>query len=270
MLSDRELLTAVQDAADDFTVYGELGRHGESLAALLARERVGRNLVILMVSAVTNSAREIELSIEVKHELDARIPDGGTKCPACGAVLRPWVRFCTRCGHDVAGAGAVTPAEREELRTAVMSAVENDYEYLGEIRRSEGGGDVFFARERGTGRIAALRLNRSAADGEFELGETNILRKAPVPRPALVSVTQILRKLEPDTGTAPMLQSGGYPPLADVARQAVSANQQPDIDNRLPVEPDPGGGLPWSQRTILLAVGGVVAVITILALLVLR
>src|SRR5688500_14730595 len=169
MLSDRELLAAVQEAAHDYPVFGELGRQGDKLAALLARERASQRLVVLMVQGSTGSGGETELTIEVKDQLDARIPDSGTKCPACGATLRPWVRFCTRCGHDVTGQGAVTPEEREALRAAVMSAVESEYEFLGEMRRSEGGGDVFFARERATSRIAALRLNRSGAEGEFEL-----------------------------------------------------------------------------------------------------
>lgn len=258
MLSDRELLAAVQEAADDYTVYGELGRHGDSLAALLARERAGGRLVVLMVSASTNPAGEMELSIEVKEQLDARIPDGGTKCPACGAVLRPWVRFCTRCGHDVTGQGAVSDSERTALRAAVMSAVEADYEFLGEIRRSEGGGDVFFARERSSGRIAALRLNRSASDGEFELGETNILRRAPAAKPALVSVTQLLRKLEPESGAfhvSPAPPPSPYVPPAPYV--------PPNI-----VPPAPAGR-PWTARTLTIAIVGVVAVLAILTILVL-
>jgi len=265
MLSDRELLAAVQEAAEDYTVYGELGRHGDALAALLARERVGRQLVVLMVSSSTDSGGETELSIEVKQELDARVPDGGTKCPACGAPLRPWVRFCTRCGHDVTGQGAVTAVERTELREAVMAAVESEYEFLGEIRRGEGGGDVFFARERATGRIAALRLNRSKADGEFELGETNILRKAPSVKPAaaLVSVTQILRKLDPDTGSAMGNPAGGSP-----LRPVPSAAKPPSAAPSL-VPPPPVRGA-WSVRSMLLVGTIVVAVVAILTILVLR
>jgi len=256
MLSDRDLLATVQEAAEDFTVYGELGRHGETLAALLARQRADRRLVILMVQASTSDMGEVELSIEVKHELDARIPDGGTKCPACSATLRPWVRFCTRCGHDVTGKGASTPTERDELREAVKAAVEDEYEFLGEIRRSEGGGDVFFARERASGRIAALRLNNSRTDGEFELNETNILRKAPTAKPStppLVSVTQLLRKLEPESASSTPVQR---------------APNQARVEAASPVSAP--SGLPLSPR-MLAGIGvGVVAIITILTILVLR
>jgi hypothetical protein len=278
MLSDQELLSAVQDAADDFIVYGELGRQGASLAALLARRRVERKLVVLMVNASTNAQGEIELSIDVKDELDARIPDGGTKCPACGATLRPWVRFCTRCGHDVTGKGAVSPEEREAMRNAVMSAVEEDYEYLGEIRRSEGGGDVFFARERASGRIAALRLNASQANGEFELGETNILRKAPAPQPArgsVVSVTQLLRKLEPDPVPAQRSGAGRTPPreLAAAESSPVRPPIQPPVVatvSPLVETPSAPGGLPWSRQALVRTAIAVVAVLAILTILVLR
>ncbi len=256
MLSDRDLLATVQEAAEDFTVYGELGRHGDTLAALLARQRADQRLVILMVQASTSELGEVELSIEVKHELDARIPDGGTKCPACSAALRPWVRFCTRCGHDVTGKGASTAGERDELREAVKAAVEADYEFLGEIRRSEGGGDVFFARGRANGRIAALRLNSSRTDGEFELNETNILRKSPVAKaasPALVSVTQLLRKLEPESASSTPVQRAPVRPIVDTA-PPVSAPS----------------GLPISPRALVGIGVGVVAVIAILTILVLR
>ena len=283
MLSDRELLSAIQEAAQDYTLYGELGRQGDKLAALLARQRVDGRLVVLMVHAGTGAGGETELTIEVKDQLDARIPDGGTKCPACGATLRPWVRFCTRCGHDVTGQGAVTDEERDALRTAVMSAVESEYEYLGEMRRSEGGGDVFFARERTTARIAALRLNRSGAEGEFELGETNILRKAPAPKP-VVSVTQILRKLEPDTGGAPVndvsyaprvprpaaSRSGPAQTAPPVTPPASSPLSTPSATTPGSNQPAPPWALPVTPRTLLLVFAIVVAVMALLAILVLR
>lgn len=281
MLSDQELMAAVQGASEDYVVYGELGRTGDSLAALLARQRSDQKLVVLMVQGTTSPAGELELSVEVKPQLDARIPDGGTRCPACGATLRPWVRFCTRCGHDVTGRGAVTPEQRAELRAAVIAAVEDSYEYLGEMRRSEGGGDVFFAREKGTGRIAALRLNQSAAtEGEFELGETNILRKAPSPfassagggEKPMVSVTQLLRKLDPDPSTLRSAASvggmNGTPPAAPSPlgeRAPASSGGYPHWD---PVPPPTGGGIP---PRVLLAAGGVlVAIIVLLAILVLQ
>lgn len=258
---------AVQEAVDDFTVFGELGRQGDSLAALLAREHSNQRLVVLMVQTSTNSAGEVELSVDVKDELDARIPDGGSKCPACSATLRPWVRFCTRCGHDVTGKGATSDAEREELRSAVKEAVEADYEFLGDIRRSEGGGDVFFARERSSGRIAALRLNSSAVKGEFELGETNIMRKAPSVRPAppsVVSVTQLLRKWEPESASPSALAA--VSPSAP--RRAPSAPA--------PVTPEPSRASwtlphisPGIVRTVAIALA-VAAVLGILAYFALR
>lgn len=202
MLSDRELLTAVQrELAEGYVVYGELGRNVEAVA-LLGFAKARSQLVVLMVESGLSVDGETELAVEVRDELDSSVPDGGTTCPACRHELRPWIRFCTNCGFDVAGStGGRSSANKEMLRAAVQEAVDAEYELLGEIPRKEGGGDVYFARERESGRIAALRLTQGAESGEFDLTETHILKAkgASAALQPMVMVSQIVRALDPNT-----------------------------------------------------------------------
>ncbi len=229
MISDAELLRAVDEAtSEDFLVYGELGREGATKVALLALERATGSLVVLVVVASVADDGSTELGVDVLTELDNRVPDAGTFCAKCGTKLRPWGRFCQNCGTDSTGQGAGTEEDATEIRAAVEEAIADDYELLGEIRRREGGGRVFFARERQSGRIAALRLNRGKDAAEFELGETMILKKQPTRADAgvSVSVTQMLRKLEPDAAPfgAPVAPRSA-PPTPPVA--AAAARPQP-------------------------------------------
>lgn len=200
MLSDRELLAAVKQAAENaYIVYGELGRTDEEVA-LLAREKQRDILVVLMVQDSVSAEGETELAVEVREELDARVPGGGSTCPACQVALRPWVRFCTRCGFDIAGrAAGPGNADRAMVRAAVREAMEAEFELLGEIARKEGGGDVFFARERATGRIVALRISQGTSADEFDLDETRVVNKlsaSPNVAPPTLAMSQIVRRLE--------------------------------------------------------------------------
>ena len=175
MLSDQELLAAVKEQTSEaFVIYGELG--GEKLTglALLALERETGALVVLIVSVGTGPDGEIELGVEVCTELEASIPALGTMCVSCGDRLRPAGLFCPNCGAEVAGPSGAAEADLDEMRAAVVGSITEDYELLGELLRKEGG-RVYFAREKASGAIAALRLNKGTADGEFELVETQAI-----------------------------------------------------------------------------------------------
>jgi hypothetical protein len=198
MISDLELLQAVKEAtSEEFVVYGELGREKTSRVALLALERAKNVLVVLVVAATTAKDGTVELGVDVRRELDARVPDNGTFCVGCGTRLRPWGRFCQHCGLDVLGQIGQADIDTADMREAVNEAITGDYELLGEMRRKEGGGLVFFARERSSGRIAALRLSKGHSDGEYELGETKVMKRSRMADAGMsLSVTQLLRPLD--------------------------------------------------------------------------
>jgi hypothetical protein len=118
----------------------------------------------------------------VLRQLDATVPSAEGKCPTCGQSLRGWGRFCSQCGADLSG---VAPGEggasSDRLLEAVRQSAGSTYEVLGQMDRSEGGGVVYFARERDSGKIVALRLQKEApaADGRerYNLGRTMVLNQ---------------------------------------------------------------------------------------------
>ena len=172
--SEDELLRAVKNAAAaEFEILGEMGRGERGSVLYLARERASRKLVALKLRP---NAGEYELS--VLRELDASIADVGNSCPSCNADLVGPGRFCSRCGADLS---ATRPgdASRTKLLEAVQSAAQGEYEVLGEMERSEGGGIVYFARELETGQLVALRLTREqASDGadSYALVVTQVIK----------------------------------------------------------------------------------------------
>ena len=152
---DDELLRAVKEAAAaEYDILGEMGRGERGSVVYLSRERASQKLVALKLRP---DGGEFELS--VLRELDASVPAMGNKCPSCKVELVGWGRFCSHCGKDLSGTRS-GEASREELLKAVQGAAEGEYEVLGEMERSEGGGVVYFARELKSGRLVALRLTR--------------------------------------------------------------------------------------------------------------
>src|SRR5665213_2291725 len=152
---DDELLRAVKEAAAaEYEILGEMGRGERGSVVYLSRERASQKLVALKLRP---DGGEFELS--VVRELDASVPAMGNKCPSCKVDLVGWGRFCSNCGKDLSGtrSGEASP---EELLKAVKGAAEGEYEVLGEMERSEGGGVVYFAREIKSQRLVALRLTR--------------------------------------------------------------------------------------------------------------
>jgi TPR repeat protein len=171
---DDDLLRAVKEAAAaEYEILGEMGRGERGSVVYLSRERGSQKLVALKLRP---DGGEYELS--VVRELDASVPAMGNKCPSCKVDLVGWGRFCSHCGKDLSGTRS-GEASREELLKAVQGAAEGEYEVLGEMERSEGGGVVYFARELKSGRLVALRLTREQeSDGSesYALGVTQVIK----------------------------------------------------------------------------------------------
>jgi len=178
--SDDDLLRAVKEAAAaEYDILGEMGRGERGSVVYLSRERRSEKLVALKLR---RDGAEYELS--VVRELDASVPAIGTTCPSCNVDLVGWGRFCSHCGQDLSGT-RTGEASRQELRKAVQEAAEGEYEVLGEMERSEGGGVVYFARELKSGRLVALRLTR---ERESDGSETIALAATQVMQPLVASL----------------------------------------------------------------------------------
>ncbi len=177
-----KFLRAVQRAvAGDFEVLGELGRGAKGKIVYLARESASRSLVALQLVPGEGGTDTGELWLDVLRKLDASVPSADGKCPRCGEALRGWGRFCSQCGCDLSGIapGAGKDNSPDRLLEAVKQAAGQRYEVLGQMDRTEGGGVVYFAREKEGGKIVALRLQKDApaADGRerYNLGQTMML-----------------------------------------------------------------------------------------------
>jgi TPR repeat protein len=223
-----KFLRAVQRAvAGDFEVLGELGRGAKGKIVYLARETASRGLVALQLLPGDGGVEAGELWLDVLRKLDASVPSADGKCPRCGQALRGWGRFCSQCGSDLSGiapgSGADTSVDR--LLDAVKQAAGSKYEVLGQMDRSEGGGVVYFAREKEGGKIVALRLQKDApaADGRerYNLGQTMMLnsvvnsllgpedKPAPAPEPVVSLGEKAPPKPPPSTVTpTPRPESG--------------------------------------------------------------
>jgi hypothetical protein len=164
------LLAAVREAAGtDFTVYGEIGRAGDGSIAYLARDARRDCLLALKLSIRPGTQGEFEL--EVVQELRDDLPAFDKFCAKCGGALRAWGRFCPHCGTEVFG--DVGPWSPDEMRQAVLDFAGDRFDILGEMRSQ--GGRIYFALEKATGRIEALRLEKKGAE-EFALGLTGVLQ----------------------------------------------------------------------------------------------
>ncbi|MEP7065431.1 MAG: PEGA domain-containing protein [Gemmatimonadota bacterium] len=169
-----ELLPAVRAAATaEYEILSEMGRGERGTVVYLARERSTQKLVALKLRP---DGSDYELS--VLRELDATVPSTDNTCPFCKATLHGWGRFCSHCGKDLFGAQP-DDGSREELLAVVRELADGEYDVLGEMQRSEGGGVVYFARELDSGRLVALRLIRqedSEGAHAYSLGVTQVIK----------------------------------------------------------------------------------------------
>lgn len=235
-----ELLDAVRDmAAGDYEVFGEIGRGQDATVVYLANDIAASRLVALKLSP--SRADPDEYLLDVVKELDSTLPSFENSCSRCGTPLRQWGRFCTKCGLDLYS----TADQRwtaDELRDAVQEFAADRFEILGEMR-TQGGGRLYFARDVASGKVEALRLQKTRED-EFSLGFTGVLK------PVVASVVGTDR---------PSLAGGTPPPKLD--REPVAPPKQPPAPPRQPPTPThqapptarpeprpPTTGVPPSQR----------------------
>jgi hypothetical protein len=177
-MANAHLYVAVREAAaGTFDVLGELGTVATGGVVYLAREISSTELVVLKLEPGDDGAGGAQYFLDVMRELDASVPDVEMRCPRCRAKLRQWARFCTQCGLDVSGEAPASGefASRAALREKVRAATAGQYEFLGDIPRSEGGGLVYFARDLTDGKIVALRLQKDM-NKKFEVGVTRTLK----------------------------------------------------------------------------------------------
>jgi hypothetical protein len=177
-MSNAHLYVAVREAAaGTFDVLGELGTAPTGGVVYLAREIAGAELVVLKLEPGDDGAGGSQFYLDVARELDASVPDVEMRCPRCRGKLRQWARFCTQCGLDVSGEAPASGehASRAALREKVRVATADQYEFLGDIPRSEGGGLVYFARDLADGKIVALRLQKDM-NKKFAVGVTRTLK----------------------------------------------------------------------------------------------
>jgi hypothetical protein len=217
-MSEQAILESLRAmVADDFDVLGEIGRDAHGTLVYLARDRAALTLVALRLEPQVGE----EYALDIVRVLDASIPDAAGSCPRCSASLRPWARFCTQCRYDLSGIGpsdSGTNVSREDLRAAVEAAAADEFEVLGDMPRAEGGGLVYFARDRSDGKVVALRLQREGAD-EYALGVTQVLK--PLPRP-------VVRPMDaPVTSPVTIVPRGGTGPIPVAAPSRRPARNAP-------------------------------------------
>ncbi len=165
-------------ASDRFEILGPLGQDREGEFAFLAREALADFLVVLKVRRSGNTRAQAEL--QVVRRLDSSVPPPAGSCPVCQTPFSGWEPSCPDCGCDLAGpSGALAPgASRQEMLAAVQQAA-TGYEVLGEMPRSSGGANVYFARESRGGTIVALRLEQEDTPGRrsgYTVAATRMMR----------------------------------------------------------------------------------------------
>jgi hypothetical protein len=252
---DDPFLAAVKEAAAaDFTVLGEIGRGEGGVIMYLARETSSRRLVALRLQREGQLADEF--SLEIVRHLDNSMPAPDSKCVKCGKAIKGWARFCSFCGADLTGAAPKEgdAVERALMLEAVKEAVSAEYDVLGEMSRTEGGGAVYFALDRNTKHIVALRLQREGEGDEFSVGLTTALK--PIARSLGV-------RTAPTQALSAMPQAPPAAPPVSPPSSAASAAPPPPL--LPPPLPPARPGLTTQARVML---GGLLAVVVATAVIV--
>ena len=145
--------------AGEYEIVARLGLGSGGAPVYLARELITDTLVALRLPPLVSDSEAREFGLEVVRQIDPSLPEIETRCSHCGAVLRQWARFCSRCGRDISGvAPSAAGQTREELRRVARQAATGKYEVVGEMSRVEGGGMVYFGRDLATGQVVGLQL----------------------------------------------------------------------------------------------------------------
>ena len=261
-MSNADLYVAVREAAaGTFDVLGELGTGTSGGVVYLAREIGGETLVVLKLEPGTDETGATQYYLDVAEALDASVPDVEMHCPRCKAKLRQWARFCTQCGLDVSGEAPSSGefASRAALREKVRAATAGQYEFLGDIPRSEGGGLVYFARDLTDGRIVALRLQK---DMNKKLG---------------VGVTRTLKAVERDQAVAADRAGAARPQVTIIQRTpmarpggVVTPGPRPIPAPATPPAPNAPTGTGHRWKVGRAEIAAVIAIVLILILILMR
>jgi len=176
MTRDELFRTLKRAVTGSFEVLAELGRGPGGRNAFVAREVEGGGLVVLELNLESSDAAGTpSYGLYVRRELDASVPALSLQCNQCGASITGWARFCPQCDSDLSGVAHTTGGRRaaDLMRTGQLAG-QDRYELLGAMPRAEGGGAVYFARERASGRLVTLRVEKveGAGEGEYTLDAT--------------------------------------------------------------------------------------------------
>ena len=149
---------------------GELGQTGEG-PAFLARDRSTHELVAVRADTAGG--------VSVMNTLNSSVPTSSRDCPICRTPISDWRRFCDQCGSDLSGVD-VAPEGLDARRVVeeILRTSNRPVDLFGPMKRSEGGGDVWFGSDRQTGEILALDLRRqrdSAGAGGYSVEVTAVI-----------------------------------------------------------------------------------------------
>ena len=144
----------------EYEIIARLGIGRSGAPVYLARELITDKLVAIRLPPLVSGNESQEYGLEVVRQIDASLPEIDGHCPHCSAKVRQWSRFCMRCGSDISGIAPSATQSRDDLRDLARRAALGKYELLGEMVRADGGGLVYFARERTGGQIVGLQLEQ--------------------------------------------------------------------------------------------------------------
>jgi serine/threonine protein kinase len=208
------MFEAVREATSGtHEILGELARDLPASAAFLARDLHSRELVVLRLArehAAAGGGAESYVAEEVT-ELNSSVPAPPEMCQVCHAPTVGWARQCVVCGTDVTGvaAGGESGRTAAELLEEVRRQAAGHYAVLGAMRRSEGGGLVYFARAISSGSLVMLRLFDAPAGGtrSYTLAVTPVILTQPGGGPATPPALPTLRTRASDARPATVTRS---------------------------------------------------------------
>jgi hypothetical protein len=151
-----------QAAAETYDIFGELGRGSQGHPVYLARERAadGRMVLLELRRTGRDPSGAEEYALEYAGDVHAPGSVTGRICPSCGATDPRSGRYCGRCRHNFTDPSGRPVQTRQELLEQVQQQTRGTYDILGEIDHAAGRGIVYLARDRASGAMVALRLQR--------------------------------------------------------------------------------------------------------------